>query len=220
MSKTMITAHSGSDGTPDNSIEFVKYAVSTNANAFEIDILLADGELKITHDLPSHNVPTLNDVFSIIKDYTIDINCDLKVRGLETMVYKLAKQYNLTDRIIFSGYVNLDTLKDNPDIANNIRVYLNAEDHVKDFYENLDSIENFDVIAANELAIKCTQNNILAVNVSYKRCTDNFIRVLHNRGVSISVWTVNELDDIKRFLSHNVLNITTRNVKNSIELFN
>ena len=37
---TNITAHSGSDGTPDNSMEFVHYALTTSADALEIDVRL------------------------------------------------------------------------------------------------------------------------------------------------------------------------------------
>ena len=49
--KTLITAHSGSDGTPDNSLACVEYALSTDADAFEVDVRrLADGTLALGHD--------------------------------------------------------------------------------------------------------------------------------------------------------------------------
>lgn len=38
MGKTMITAHSGADGTKENSLEFVKYAMQTGADALEVDV--------------------------------------------------------------------------------------------------------------------------------------------------------------------------------------
>ena len=33
-----ITAHSGCDGTPDNSMEFVRYALASEGNCLEADI--------------------------------------------------------------------------------------------------------------------------------------------------------------------------------------
>ena len=41
-----ITAHSGCDGTPDNSMEFVRYALASEGNCLEADIRRnRDGEL-------------------------------------------------------------------------------------------------------------------------------------------------------------------------------
>ena len=34
----MITAHSGADGTKENSLEFVAYAMQTGADALEVDV--------------------------------------------------------------------------------------------------------------------------------------------------------------------------------------
>ena len=46
--KTLITAHTGADSFPDNSLEFVRHAVASEADAFEIDIRKrADGVLII-----------------------------------------------------------------------------------------------------------------------------------------------------------------------------
>ena len=46
-----ITAHSGCDGTPDNSMEFVRYALASEGNCLEADIRRnRDGELILSHD--------------------------------------------------------------------------------------------------------------------------------------------------------------------------
>ena len=56
--KTQITAHSGSDGTPDNSLACVRYALSTDADAFEVDVRrLSDGTLALGHDAADHTAP-------------------------------------------------------------------------------------------------------------------------------------------------------------------
>ena len=35
--KTQITAHTGAEGRPDNSLEFVSYALACGADALEVD---------------------------------------------------------------------------------------------------------------------------------------------------------------------------------------
>lgn len=42
MGETMITAHSGADGTKENSLEFVAYAMQTGADALEVDVRMGE----------------------------------------------------------------------------------------------------------------------------------------------------------------------------------
>lgn len=92
--KTLITAHSGSDGTPDNSLACVRYAISTAADAFEVDVRrLADGTLALGHDAADHTAPTLREVLALAAAKPgVRINCDLKERGLEPAVAALGRR--------------------------------------------------------------------------------------------------------------------------------
>lgn len=59
MPPSLITAHNGADGTPENSMEFVRHALASDADALEIDIRrLPDGTLVFTHDLPELSAGT------------------------------------------------------------------------------------------------------------------------------------------------------------------
>ena len=91
--KTLITAHSGSDGTPDNSLSCVEYALSTAADAFEVDVRrLSDGTLALGHDAADHTAPTLREVFTLAAAKPgVRVNCDLKERGLEPDVAALER---------------------------------------------------------------------------------------------------------------------------------
>ena len=75
-----ITAHSGSDGTPDNSLACVEYALSTAVDAFEVDVRrLADGTLALGHDAADHTAPTLREVLALAAAKPgVRVNCDLK----------------------------------------------------------------------------------------------------------------------------------------------
>ena len=91
--KTFITAHSGADGTCDNSMEFVQYALTTSADVLELDVRQdKDHNLIIAHDETDGEAVSLVGVFSAMKDHPeMRMNCDLKEYGLELPVLKLAE---------------------------------------------------------------------------------------------------------------------------------
>ena len=64
-----ITAHSGCDGTPDNSMEFVRYALASEGNCLEADIRRnRDGELILSHDETAEEAVRLGQVFELLKE--------------------------------------------------------------------------------------------------------------------------------------------------------
>ena len=103
-----ITAHSGCDGTPDNSMEFVRYALASEGNCLEADIRRnRDGELILSHDETAEEAVRLGQVFELLKEKPEKrINCDLKTPGLEIPVYQLAKEYGVEGQLIYSGTVS------------------------------------------------------------------------------------------------------------------
>ena len=63
MGETMITAHSGADGTKENSLEFVAYAMQTGADALEVDVRMGEnGILILSHDKTDEDAVRLADV--------------------------------------------------------------------------------------------------------------------------------------------------------------
>lgn len=78
--RTLITAHSGADSTPENSIEFVKYALTIDADVLEIDVRMGEkNNLVISHDQAGNDAVMLQEVFETIKPVSsVRINCDLK----------------------------------------------------------------------------------------------------------------------------------------------
>ena len=102
----MITAHSGADGTKENSLEFVAYAMQTGADALEVDVRMGEnGILILSHDKTDEDAVRLADVFRMMGKYPgMRINCDLKECGLEVAVRQLALISGLkTEQILYSG---------------------------------------------------------------------------------------------------------------------
>ena len=110
MSCKWITAHSGCEGTPDNSEQNIRAAVQSGADLLEVDVRRVEGQLVLTHNLPQpgETCVTLADCFRLVKALSerIGINCDLKEEGLELDVLQLAQANGLAGRIILTGIVN------------------------------------------------------------------------------------------------------------------
>ena len=124
-----ITAHSGCDGMPDNSMEFVRYALASEGNCLEADIRRnRDGELILSHDETEEEAVRLGQVFELLKEKPEKrINCDLKTPGLEIPVYQLAKEYGVEGQLIYSGTVSSFFMKARPEKYPEVRVYWNIE---------------------------------------------------------------------------------------------
>ena len=88
----IITAHSGCDGTEDNSLEFVTYALRSEAGCLEVDVRKGqDGDLILSHDDNGGEGVFLRNVFERMAQVPEKmINCDLKERDLEIPVYRMA----------------------------------------------------------------------------------------------------------------------------------
>ena len=81
----LITAHSGCDSTPDNSMDFVRHALQLQVDALEVDVWRKCGKLILSHDEPvDMNHPLLEEVFALVKEHpSMMVNCDLKEKGLD-----------------------------------------------------------------------------------------------------------------------------------------
>ena len=210
--KTLITAHSGSDGTPDNSLACVRYALLTAADAFEVDVRrLSDGTLALGHDAADHTAPTLREVFTLAAAKPgVRVNCDLKERGLEPDVAALAAECGMAGRLIFSGSVDVNIFAAHPELHDCAEVYLNIEEYVPDLYLNYRNIPDFELTAAETITRVCREHGISTVNMNQVLITRRFIETLHENGIALSAWTVNEEIFLDWFLGEGVRNITTR----------
>lgn len=218
MRKTWITAHSGAENTPDNSLEFVAYALQTDADVLELDIRRRSEEdptLVLSHDETEENVPLLEEAFRMIAVHpTMCINCDLKESGLEHAVLSLAQKCGLLPRILFSGTVNPDCIAcEDRDI-----VLMNAEELVENFYERCETTPEEIEPMIEELCVKCNALDIRTVNLYEGIVSDGVLGILNRHNIKLSVWTVNEPQRQQYFLTNQVMNLTTRRVQSALHI--
>ena len=135
MKKIWITAHSGCEGTPDNSLASIEKGIALGADCVEIDIKTDRfGKLWLTHDLPEDfsGLVSLEEAFALIGKSGIAVNCDLKEYGALIPTLELAEKYGIgADRLIISGSVDTALLEKEPEITRRSKVFLNSEELVR-----------------------------------------------------------------------------------------
>ena len=216
--RILITAHSGCEGTPDNSIASIERGIALGADCVEIDIRLdAQGKLWLTHDLPAlfSGLTPVEDAFALIQKSGIAVNCDLKEYGALLPTMKLAEKYGIgPDRLIFSGSVDTALLEVNPEIARRSQIFLNSEELVKDLSKK-DAPDRAGQTAyllenADAAAKRLWHLGAKALNAPYKYMPEALIGMLRERNVALSLWTLNEEAPLREFMRKDLLNITTR----------
>ena len=208
--KTVITAHSGCEGTPDNSREHILAAIASGAEMIEVDVRQApDGTLILSHDLPEDISvrTTLRELFELIEPETnMEMNLDVKTSGLVEPVMALAKEFDLTGRITFTGECNSDRA-----LANSLGAEVwhgvgpgplagVAQDQLAEASARL--------VDGGIAAIKESGSPYL--NIFYRMITEKHEQELRSIGSSFSAWTVNDEENLRRFLEMGIANITTR----------
>ena len=198
----VITAHSGCEKTPDNSIEHIRTALASGAEMFEIDVNEHDGVLYLTHN-PLENYsgcPTLAECFAITAEHpAMCINCDVKTFGLTAPVIELAKKYGMESRILFTGSVGADELPN-----------LNAS--AADWWLSLWHSDHEPEDLADACRTYREMNGLYRIiNLDHGMVNERVLRTMEETGCTLSVWTVSSEEALRRVMNTGVVaNITTR----------
>lgn len=222
-----ITAHSGCESTPDNSLESVRTGIALGADFVEVDVRLdPQGTLRLTHDMPAacDSLPTLEEAFHVVAAAPrCGINCDLKESDALLPALALAESCGLRpERLVFSGSTPIPLLLAEPQIARRARFFLNSE-FVCAYLTGDASLSReaqFRHIAGHtaDVAVLLQRAGAQALNAPYQGVSAPLLRALRGAGVQLSLWTVNDAESISRLMKEDVLNITTRTVRDALRL--
>ena len=203
---TVITAHSGCEKTPDNSLEHIMAAIESGAEMLEVDIVSDGTRLYLSHD-PSNDPAacvSLDTFFNILADVpALRVNCDVKHEGLVLPVMEAARRHGVTDRILFTGSCNDDGLL--------------AQELGAELWIGIWNADDKDAVFRAH-AEKYAYLNDTVLNVNAGLITDTNAAYLKENGYGLSGWTVNNEADLRRFLTMGITNITTRIPKLALAL--
>ena len=245
MTLPMITAHSGCEDTEIDTLESINIALDCGAEAVEVDVRVdKTGKLRIAHDaVPQEEYEkkmTLREVLKYVCDTGLLVNCDLKEQSALYKTLEEAEKFGFpANRLILSGCTSPEQLARDPELHKRGQFFLNIEEFVKFivlYNDPLVQIDQFVQLMSDPWAyikkhgmdiiedyisdiVRCYKMlGATAVNMP-KTLLDSVIdRTFQEADIPLSVWTVNEPELVQSCLSEKVYNITTRKVRQAIQL--
>lgn len=197
-----LTAHTGCEGTSDNSLEAITKGYESGADIVEFDVrFTSDGTPILSHDETDEANVTLLDALSLVAKYDdLKVNLDIKTTNNLPAVLNTVKGLSLENRVFYTGIEKNDVAvakRDTPEII----YYLNTE---------VPLFKRTDAKFLNALADEVIACGAVGINMNYKNCTQELVDIFHEKGLLVSVWTVNGKSAMRKILSLGVDNITTR----------
>ena len=203
---TLITAHSGCEGTPPNSIDHILAAIDSGAEMIEIDIRAHGDLLYLSHDVaedPSACVTFERFLELIAPVPDLRVNCDVKTDGLITPVMEAARRFGVAHRMAFTGACN----------------------HRNDLIvaEGGQLWPSLWPCADNETAVRHACDSFQGVgepilNLHYSMISESNLTYLRDRGMDFSAWTVDDEAVLRELLCKGITNITTRKPRLALAL--
>ena len=197
-----VTAHTGVNGTKANSFASLAAALSGTADIIETDLNFTEnGTPVLSHDKPVGDCVSLFDALSFAAKYPEKrINIDVKSTEHLCLLPKIATDTLTAESIFFTGIESEDVptvKKDAPAFS----YWLNGKPdkgRLKD-REYLLSIVN-EVKAAGAIGL----------NIKYTYASKELVRIMHENGLYVSLWTANSTGQMLRSLLTLPDNITTK----------
>ena len=203
---TVITAHSGCEGTPPNSLAHILAAIESGAEMVEVDIRAHGESLYLSHDVAedSASCVSFETFMSLISDVpALRVNCDVKTDGLILPVMEVANRYGQGWRILFTGQCN----------------------HRGELIESAGAElwTSLWPTGDNETAVREACETYRGVgepilNLHYSMISEENYAYLRERGMDFSAWTVDDETVLRRLLEMGITNITTRKPRLALAL--
>jgi glycerophosphoryl diester phosphodiesterase len=224
-SKIIMMIHNGGGGTKINSKEYLEWACSNKPDFIEVDVRCTSDMVAVLHHDPfieykNEKIIIENITYNELKKYfpailrldnTIDyinrhyvgINFDIKELRSVDSVLKILEEKNIVDNLVFSG-CKIDEIRKIHSFNKKLPVLLNAEpapvsnDEYKIFIrETINIVKN-----------EC----FFGLNIDFNDCRKELIELAEKESVPIMVWTVDNIEDMKRFKNYDVYSITTNEI--------
>ena len=197
-----LTAHTGCEGTADNSLEAIQKGFDCGANTVEFDVnFTPDGVPVLAHDTAADSTVSLAEAFELIAGLPgLTVNVDCKTTENLKAISDLAEQYGVKDRIFYTGIEekDVDAVKMS---APAVDYYLNMSvekpsEHTEEYLQTL--------------VDKVKECGAIGINFNKKSASKELVDYFHANGLLVSIFTVDDKVEMYDILSYAPDNITTR----------
>lgn len=199
-----VTAHTGCEGTPDNSLESIRVGAQ-NADIVEVDLnFTKNNEPVLAHDFIKSSAPTIDEAFAALAEFeNVKMNIDVKIAPNLKAVYESAKKHGVENRIFYTGIEKAKVKaaqNDTPEVPYYLNVTVTRFQMLKPGYIDF-------------LVSEVKKAGAIGLNMSFRPCNHKLIEAFHKEGLLVSLWTCNTEKDMLKALKLGPDNITTRNPK-------
>jgi len=199
-----VTAHSGCEGTPDNSMEFIRKGVEINAQILEVDVTFrADGTPVLIHKEQADSDEGLlfDEAVRYISENsdTVRLNLDLKSTANLSGIVEILDRYGMRERCFYTGV--------NADFVEAVRA-----DGELPYYLNT-PITRWKKHSPKELNAaleRVKKSGAIGINCSLKYASKKMVKLFRQNGLLVSCWTANTKSVMIKLLKIAPDNITTR----------
>lgn len=233
--RPLITAHSGCLDTPPNSIRSIIAGFGAGADIVEVDVRVTkDGIVVLYHDDRVHSLHRdypfaeltydelcevklddplirLEQVLPYVRDARRMINLDVKELAAVGAMFEIVEHLGMRDAVLVTGCEKAWA----SEVKTRYRKYpvlLNAS---KKLYASLEDDYDAFVRTTCEDALEAGCSGI---NIYHAHCRESLVEAASLRCLPVCVWTVDEREQMKRFLAMGVHSITTHQVHLATEL--
>lgn len=210
ITKMTVTAHTGCEGTADNSLEAIKKGYESGADIVEFDLRFTkDGEPVLAHDEAAEESIPLRKAFELVAECgSLMVNVDCKTVENIAAVPALAKDCGILDRIFYTG-IEAEKVAAVQKNSPGVEYYLNTK-------VNLWRKGSEKYIRSLVKLIK--DNGAVGINIRFKSASKKMIDIFHEEGLKVSLWTVNKEKDMPKVIALGCDNITTREPSKLIKM--
>jgi hypothetical protein len=205
-----VTAHSGCNGTEENTLDGLMEAISSGADIVEVDVLDDEnGTVIIAHDYESGKVyPTFEDALKFIKEHsdTVKVNVDLKNSHVSFAADEIIRSLGMTDRCFFTGINEQDVQTIAATVS--IPYYVNVR-------PTLSERNNEEYWIRTACAVNMLGG--IGVNCNFKLISKKGVEICKKNSLLVSVFTPDSDNAINYALTLSPDNITTRHPQSILE---
>ncbi len=207
-----VTAHTGCEGTEDNSLEAIKKGYESGADIVEFDLRFTkSGEPVLAHDKAGKKSVTLKSAFELVaKCENLKVNVDCKTVENIGIVPEMAQECGIADRFFYTG-IETDKVATVKELSPGVEYYLNTK--VSKWKKNSEKY-------IRSLVKLTKDNGAVGLNIHFSEASKKMVDIFHEEGLKVSIWTVNKEKDMHKVMDLYCDNITSREPTKLIEIIN